>query len=99
MYYRIDLDGRSLIFAENRNCAPEMASFQRALHLAHPSIRVHFSSSAYYSIPLVQAGLGIIILPDFFYVKSRRIFDQLISVPFDTDLSVKFGILYHKKQG
>lgn len=89
-----DLDNRTLIFAEAKNCAPEMVSLQRSLHRLYPSIKVHFSSTAYYSVPMVRAGIGIVLMPEFFFVDKGLYTEDLISVPFVSQTPVQFGILY-----
>lgn len=91
-----DLDGRTMIFVENRNCTPLMAQIQRNLHLQYPKIKVHFSTTSYYTMPMVQAGVGIVLLPDIFFTHRSFFSKELVAIPFDTDQNVRFGIMSHK---
>ena len=91
-----DLENRTMIFAEKKNCAPEMAALQRQLHLSVPSIKVHFSTSAHYSIPMVESGLGIILMPNFLLTPHRRTARKLVAVPLEPRKEVPFGIMVHK---
>ena len=91
-----DLEERTLIFAEKRNCAPEMANLQRTLHMRFPNMKVHFSSSIHYSIAMIEAGIGIVILPDFLFSPHQLLGGKLVSIPFDTDTPAQVGIMGHK---
>ena len=91
-----DLENRTMIFAEKKSCAPEMAALQRQLHLRIPSVKVHFSTSAHYSIPMVESGLGIILMPNFLLTPHQRTSRKLIPVPLEPRTEVPFGIMVHK---
>lgn len=91
-----DLANCTLIFAEKRNCSSEMENLQRSLHMQYPSINIHFSTSAHYSIAMIEAGIGIVLMPDFLLTPHHLVYQKLKVLPFETNASAQLGIMCHK---
>ncbi len=91
-----DLNGRTLIFADNQKTVPFLAKMQRDLHLKYPDISVHFSTSIDYTVHMIYAGVGVALLPDFIAESNFSHMDELVKIPYDTAQTAEFGVLYHE---
>lgn len=60
-----DFSGENLILMEKEYCPPELQEIQEELGKACQESVAYYSSSVLASIKMIQAGLGIAVMPDF----------------------------------
>ena len=86
-----DLEGEVLILIDTAHCPPEMDELQKQLRRKCQRVTLHFSGSSLYTIPMIEGGLGIAVMPNFVCPASEHI--RLI--PFETDIPIEYGIVWH----
>ena len=85
-----DLTGETLILLDHDHCPPEMDEIQLMIRRNGKNLRYYFSGSSLYTIPMIDAGLGIAIMPDFVCPPARGI----ITVPVHIKNTVEYGLIY-----
>lgn len=88
-----DLQSETFILLDSQNCPPEMDALQREIRRRCPNALLSFSASSLYTIPMIEAGLGIAVMPDFVIPPSSGIAKR----PFEDDIHVQYGLIWHKK--
>lgn len=86
-----DLEGEVLILIDTAHCPPEMDDIQKQLRRECRRVTLHFSGSSLYTIPMIEGGLGIAVMPNFVCPAS----DLIRLVPFETDVPIEYGIAWH----
>lgn len=86
-----DLEGEVLILIDTAHCPPEMDSIQKHLRKECRRVTLHFSGSSVYTIPMIEGGLGIAVMPNFVCPAS----DHIRVIPFETDIPIEYGIVWH----
>lgn len=89
-----DIKSQSLIFLETQRCPAEMKRVQNYIQLHNPESVVYFSNSALTSYPMIKAGIGIAVMPDFVC----PIDAELLKIRFETEDTISFGIAWNKKK-
>ena len=85
-----DLAGETLILIDHDHCPPEMDEIQLMIRRQGENLRYFFSGSSLYTIPMIVAGLGIAIMPDFVCPRDERI----VTIPVQIQKNVEYGIIY-----
>lgn len=86
-----DLRRETLILLDDPNCPPEMDVVQRDIRMKCFGTTLYYSTSSLYSIPMIEAGLGIAIMPNFVIPEGRSV----VKVPFETAQKAIYGIAWH----
>ena len=86
-----DLLKETLIFLDTPNCPPEMDAIQRDMRLKCYGATLYFSTSSLYTMPMIEAGLGVAVMPSFVVPENARV----VKVPFET-MTCSFGMMWHK---
>jgi DNA-binding transcriptional LysR family regulator len=95
-----DLAHETLIFLDTAHCPPEMDAVQRELRLACPEASIFYSGSSLYTIPMIEGGLGLAVMPDFVCPPSANV----VRLPFARKAPVapispiSYGIAWHEKE-
>jgi len=87
-----DLKGEMVILLDSEHSPPSNIRFQRSLQMHCPETEFCFSGSSLYTVPMVEAGLGIAVMPDFVCPGSEKI----VLVPYYPDSPIQFGMLWLK---
>ena len=87
-----DLQNETMVFIAAPNCPPEMEAIQRDIRMKCFGTTLFYSTSALYTMPMIEAELGIAVMPSFVVPPQA----QVIKVPFDTKVNPRFGLLWHK---
>lgn len=90
-----DLEGQTLIFPEAHATVPQYTRMQRTIRTRYPGINLHFSNSSHLTFPLVEAGAGIVILPNFLISPHFSLSDSIVMRPVPALPKDEFGIAYH----
>lgn len=85
-----DLKGEHLIMLNDSSSPPAMSKVLRSIRELTPDIIIHYSDSAALTVPMVAAGIGIAIMPD--YVITDK--SSITAVPFEMSENIKFDIEY-----
>ncbi len=88
-----DLTDETLILLDQMHCPSEMDRLQKDLMRNCKHTQFTFSGSSLYSIPMIEAELGLAIMPDFVIPDSNRI----CTVPFAYSEPVEYGIAWFSK--
>jgi DNA-binding transcriptional LysR family regulator len=86
-----DLAGEILILLDTAHCPPEMDQVQYQLRKKCLHASFYYSGSSLYTIPMIEAGLGIAVMPDFVCPQTKA----LSKIPFVCQGRVEYGIAYH----
>lgn len=86
-----DLEGEVLILLDAVHCPPEMDAIQAQLLRECRKVELNFSGSSLYTVPMIEGGLGVAVMPDFVCPAS----DKIRLVPFQTENRVEYGIAWH----
>ncbi len=84
-----DLDGETLIMLDEAHCLPQIAQIQAELRRACVNSRFYLASSSLYGFPMIEAGIGVAVMPDFVCPAS----DRIKQIPFETSLIPEYGIV------
>ena len=87
-----DLQNETFILLDSQNCPPEMDALQREIRRRCANALLSFSASSLYTAPMIEAGLGIAVMPDFVIPPSSGI----VKRPFEDDIHVEYGLIWHK---
>lgn len=87
-----DLQNETFILLDSQNCPPEMDTLQREIRRRCANALLSFSASSLYTIPMIEAGLGIAVMPDFVIPPASGI----VKRPFEDDTQVEYGLIWHK---
>lgn len=85
-----DLNGETLIFIDHEHCPPEMDDIQLQIRRRCSQMTYYYSGSSLYTVPMIEAGLGIAVMPDFVCPFS----DFVVMRPFMLDYELGYGIIY-----
>ena len=85
-----DLAGETLILLDHEHCPPEMDEIQLMIRRNGKNLRYYFSGSSLYTIPMIDAGLGIAVMSDFVCPPQEGI----ITVPVNMKHTVEYGMIY-----
>ncbi len=83
-----DFEGEVLIMLDTAHCPPQMNELLTGLRMNCKSSRFYLSSSSLYTALMIEAGLGIAVMPDFVCPTTS----DLRLIPFQTDLKPEFGL-------
>lgn len=86
-----DLQTETLIFLDEPNCPPEMVAVQRDIRLKCYGATLYYSTSSLYSMPMIEAGLGVAVMPGIVVPENAHV----VTVPFET-IRTSFGLLWNK---
>ena len=86
-----DLEGEVLILLDAPHCPPEMDVIQVQLLHECRHVTLHFSGSSLYTVPMIEAGLGIAVMPNFVCPDS----DKICLIPFETESTIEYGLAWH----
>ena len=87
-----DFAGETLILLDAEHSPPENDRVQRYLQLHCPDTEFCFSGSSLYTVPMIEAGIGIAVMPDCVCPKSENV----VPVPYRPKSIVRFGIAWHR---
>lgn len=87
-----DLHRETLILLDDPNCPLEMDVVQREIRMKCFGATLYYSTSSLYSIPMIEAGLGIAIMPNFVIPEGSSV----VKVPFETAQRATYGIAWHR---
>ena len=85
-----DLAGETLILLDHDHCPPEMDEIQLMIRRNGKNLKYFFSGSSLYTIPMIDAGLGIAVMSDFVCPPQ----ENLVTVPFQIKQPVEYGMIY-----
>lgn len=89
-----DLAGENMILIDTAHCPPEMDRIQRRLQHNCQDTRFSYSGSSVYTLPMIEAGIGIAVMPNFVCPSSA----EVVTIPFDIDTKIEYGIAWHKDE-
>ena len=87
-----DLNGETLILLDAEHSPPSNVAFQRYIRAQCTETKFCFSGSSIYSLPMIEAGIGIALMPDFICPKS----DKVVLVPYRPEYPIEFGLMWMK---
>lgn len=85
-----DLEGEVLILLDAVHCPPEMDAIQAQLLRECRNVTLNFSGSSLYTVPMIEGGLGIAVMPNFVCPAS----DKIRLIPFETESDIEYGIAW-----
>ena len=85
-----DLSGETLILIDHDHCPPEMDEIQLEIRRNGNNLKYYFSGSSLYTIPMIEAGLGIAVMPDFVVPPAEYIAAVPVSIPY----AVEYGLIF-----
>lgn len=86
-----DLHGERLIFLEDEVCPPEMADVQNRISCDMPDTVAYYSGSALISAVMIEAGMGLAVMPDFACPKRPGVIARPL-IGFDP---IEYGIFWN----
>ena len=89
-----DLEGETLILLDHEHCPPAMEEVQFEIRKNIANIKYYYSGSSLYTVPMITAGLGLAIMPDFVCPPS----DDIVLIPFSMSSELEYGILYRHNE-
>ena len=84
-----DLEGETLILLDHEHCPQEMEDVQYDIRRSCNNIKYYYSGSSLYTIPMVVAGLGVAVMPDFVCPPSA----DILCVPFTPSPKLGYGLI------
>lgn len=91
--YLNDLHGERLIFLEDEVCPPIMADVQNQISCDMPDTVAYYSGSALISAVMIEAGMGLAVMPDFACPKRPG----LIARPLMGFAPIKYGVFWNTR--
>lgn len=88
-----DLAGEVLILLDAGHCPPEMDRLQQRLRREHPNFTFCHSGSVRHSLPMIEGGLGVAIMPDFICPARSGV----AAVPFAADQPIEYGMAWNSR--
>lgn len=88
-----DLHGEHLIFLEDEVFPPEMADVQNRISCDMPDTVAYYSGSALISAVMIEAGMGLAIMPDFACPKRP----EIIARPLIDFAPIEYGIFWNTR--
>ncbi len=85
-----DLEGETLIFLDHEHCPPAMDEVQFEIRKNGSNYTYYYSGSSLYTVPMIIAGLGLAIMPDFVCPPSGEVTLRSIELP----CHLEYGIIY-----
>ena len=85
-----DLEGETLIFLDHEHCPPAMDEVQFEIRKNGSNYTYYYSGSSLYTVPMVIAGLGLAIMPDFVCPPSGEVTLR----PFELPCHLEYGIIF-----
>ena len=85
-----DLEGETLIFLDHEHCPPAMDEVQFEIRKNGSNYTYYYSGSSLYTVPMIIAGLGLAIMPDFVCPPSGEVTLR----PFELPCHLEYGIIY-----
>lgn len=85
-----DLEGETLIFLDHEHCPPAMDEVQFEIRKNGSNYTYYYSGSSLYTVPMIIAGLGLAIMPDFVCPPS----DEVTLRPFELPCHLEYGIIF-----
>ena len=87
-----DLKNETFILLDDPNCTGKMDALQREIRIRCLSATLCYSTSSLYSIPMIEAGLGVAVMPSYVVPESGKV----VKVPLDTGESMAYGIAWRR---
>lgn len=87
-----DLQRETFLFLDTQNCPPEMERLQREIRQECGNATLFYSSSSLLSLPMIEANLGVAVMPNFVVPRNTKI----VKIPFKTDQKVECCLLWHE---
>lgn len=87
-----DLQRETMIFLDNPNCPAEMENIQRDIRMKCFGATLYYSTSSLYTIPMIEAGLGVAVMPEFVVPRGAKV----VRIPFESGVRSSHGIAWHK---
>ena len=88
-----DLENEDLILLKGEFSPPELRALQETIQKVIPKSITYFSGSASLSASMIQAKIGIAVMPDFVFPDKPGI----VKIPVDWPDTVQIGILWEKQ--
>lgn len=85
-----DLEGETLIFLDHEHCPPAMDEVQFEIRKNGSNYTYYYSGSSLYTVPMIIAGLGLAIMPDFVCPPSGEVTLR----PFELPCHLEYGIIF-----
>ena len=85
-----DLEGETLILLDHEHCPPAMDEVQFEIRKNGSNYTYYYSGSSLYTVPMIIAGLGLAIMPDFVCPPS----DEVTLRSFELPCHLEYGIIY-----
>ena len=85
-----DLEGETLIFLVHEHCPPAMDEVQFEIRKNGSNYTYYYSGSSLYTVPMIIAGLGLAIMPDFVCPPSGEVTLR----PFELPCHLEYGIIF-----
>lgn len=85
-----DLEGETLIFLDHEHCPPAMDEVQFEIRKNGSNYSYYYSGSSLYTVPMIIAGLGLAIMPDFVCPPSGEVTLR----PFELPCHLEYGIIF-----
>lgn len=88
-----DLAGEVLILLDAGHCPPEMDRLQQRMRRDYPNFAFCHSGSVRHSLPMIEGGLGVAIMPDFICPARSGI----TAVPFAAGQTIEYGMAWNNR--
>lgn len=88
-----DLRNETVILLDTAHCPPEMDTVQQKIRRENPGLTCYYSGSSSHTIPMIEAGLGIAVMPNFVCENSP----QVTAIPFETGERIEYGIAWNRQ--
>lgn len=89
-----DLQDSVFILLDTEHCPPEMDAVQKEIRQGCPHATFYFSASSLCTVPMIEGGLGIAVMPNFVCPESAGV----RIIPFDTSHTIRYGITWHENE-
>ncbi len=89
-----DFEEEVLIMLDTAHCPPQMGELQTEQRRNCQKSRFYLSSSSLYTVLMVEAGLGIAVMPDFVCPESS----VLRRIPYESDLRPEVGLVVNMEE-
>ena len=85
-----DLDGEDLILLKNENAPPELRKLQETIQREIPNSVTYYSGAAALSASMIQAKIGIAVMPDFACPNKSGI----VKIPLEWTETIQIGLYW-----
>lgn len=87
-----ELKDETFILLDDPNCPGKMDALQQEIRIRCLGATLCYSTSSLYSIPMIEAGLGVAVMPSYVVPESGNV----VKVPLDTGEKITYGIAWHR---